>query len=60
LAVDGHVVTYSASIGVACTRISGYGLQRIRREADAALYRAKNMGRNRVMTDFQEIGFANA
>ncbi|HEY4092108.1 MAG TPA: GGDEF domain-containing protein [Luteibacter sp.] len=60
LAVDGHVVTYSASIGVACTRISGYGLQRIRREADAALYRAKNMGRNRVMTDFQDMGFANA
>jgi diguanylate cyclase (GGDEF)-like protein len=58
--VDGHVVTYSASIGVACTKVSGYGLQRIRREADAALYRAKSTGRNRVMSDFQGSGFVNA
>ena len=58
--VDGKIVTYSASIGVACTRISGYGLQRIRREADAALYRAKSTGRNRVMTDFQDLGLVNA
>lgn len=60
LSVDGHVVTYSASMGVACTRVSGYAVQRIRREADAALYRAKSMGRNRVMTDFQNAGLVNA
>jgi diguanylate cyclase (GGDEF)-like protein len=60
LAVDGNLVAYSASIGVACTRISGYALQHIRREADAALYRAKSMGRNRVVTDFQDIGLVSA
>lgn len=58
--IDGHVVPYSASIGVACTRVSGYAVQRIRREADAALYRAKNTGRNRVMADFQNGGLVSA
>jgi diguanylate cyclase (GGDEF)-like protein len=53
VSVDGHLVAYSASIGVASTTVSGYGLQHIRREADAALYRAKRMGRNRVVTDVQ-------
>jgi diguanylate cyclase (GGDEF)-like protein len=48
---DEHVVTLSASIGLACTSASGYGLQRLCRDADAALYRAKRGGRNRVAAD---------
>ncbi|KJV37287.1 tetratricopeptide repeat-containing diguanylate cyclase [Luteibacter yeojuensis] len=54
--VDGHSVAYSTSVGVASTMFSGYGVQGLRREADAALYRAKRAGRNRVMTDLQGDG----
>ncbi|WP_109126659.1 GGDEF domain-containing protein [Dyella sp. C11] len=53
---EGVVVTFSASIGVACTDTFGYGLSRLRREADAALYRAKRTGRNRVIADMENDG----
>ncbi|MET0936788.1 MAG: GGDEF domain-containing protein [Luteibacter sp.] len=46
---DGHVITFSASVGLACTFTAGYDLSRLCREADAALYRAKRAGRNRVI-----------
>jgi diguanylate cyclase (GGDEF)-like protein len=52
---DGCVVTVSASVGLASTDTSGYGLQRLCKEADAALYRAKRAGRNCVMGDI-EVG----
>lgn len=48
---DGRVVSLSASVGVASTDRCGYELQRLCREADAALYRAKRAGRNRVIAD---------
>lgn len=48
---DGHGILISASVGLASTDTSGYGLQRLCKEADAALYRAKRAGRNRVMAD---------
>jgi diguanylate cyclase (GGDEF)-like protein len=52
--IDEHVIAFSASIGLASTQTSGYGLQRLCRDADAALYRAKRTGRNRVISDAEE------
>jgi diguanylate cyclase (GGDEF)-like protein len=49
LEIDGLVVPFSASIGVACTDSVGRDLQALCRAADAALYRAKHRGRNRVV-----------
>lgn len=50
---DGCEITVSASVGLASTATSGYGVQRLCREADAALYRAKRAGRNCVMGDLE-------
>jgi diguanylate cyclase (GGDEF)-like protein len=57
---DGRVVSFSVSVGLACTDTSGYGLQRLWREADAALYRAKRTGRNRVIADTENGGLLEA
>ncbi|KLD74269.1 diguanylate cyclase [Xanthomonas hyacinthi DSM 19077] len=48
---DGRVVSLSVSVGVASTDRCGFELSRLCREADAALYRAKRAGRNRVVAD---------
>lgn len=48
---DGNGISISASVGLASTDTSGYELQRLCMEADAALYRAKRAGRNRVIAN---------
>lgn len=44
-------VTVSASFGLACSDSSGYVLKQLFSDADAALYRAKRGGRNRLIVD---------
>lgn len=46
---DGVAIAVSASIGVAFTDSTGHDMRRLCTEADAALYRAKRGGRNRVL-----------
>jgi diguanylate cyclase (GGDEF)-like protein len=45
---EGTVIAISTSVGLACTATFGHNLRSLCREADAALYRAKRGGRNRV------------
>lgn len=41
-------IRYQVSVGLSCTEKSGYTLQKLISDADAALYQAKQEGRNRV------------
>jgi PleD family two-component response regulator len=45
---------------VASTTSSGHELQTLCRDADAALYRAKRAGRNRVVADVTDGGLVTA
>lgn len=60
LVESGKLVSLSASVGLASSEASGYRLQRLCREADAALYRAKRTGRNRVIADTENGGLVEA
>jgi diguanylate cyclase (GGDEF)-like protein len=51
LAIDGHHVTATVSIGVACYPEDGRTLDALAARADRALYQAKQEGRNRVARD---------
>ena len=53
--VDGGFLSFSASLGLTCTIASGYELMRLCRDADAALYRAKRAGRNRLVACGQPV-----
>lgn len=57
---EGCAVSISASVGLASIARSGYGLQRLCKEADAALYRAKRAGRNCVVGDVEPGSLAEA
>lgn len=45
------VIRVSASFGLACTHTSGYVLAQLLSAADAALYRAKDAGRNQLIVN---------
>jgi diguanylate cyclase (GGDEF)-like protein len=49
LAIDGHQITATVSIGVACYPEDGRTLDALAARADRALYQAKQQGRNRVV-----------
>ncbi|MBD8899205.1 GGDEF domain-containing protein [Rhodanobacter sp. DHG33] len=52
---DDVAVTASTSIGLAFTDAAGHDLRRLCADADAALYRAKHDGRNRVMAGVGDL-----
>lgn len=58
VATTAGVIRYTVSLGVSCSDQAGYALDDLVRKADAALYRAKQQGRNRVCVDAIESAAA--
>ncbi len=44
--IDGHVITISASIGIAVQRLDGNGAEQLLKAADSALYKMKRTGKS--------------
>jgi diguanylate cyclase (GGDEF)-like protein len=57
---DDSAVSFSASVGLASSNRCGYNLHMLCKEADAALYRAKRTGRNRVISDSENGNLVEA
>jgi diguanylate cyclase (GGDEF)-like protein len=57
---EGDAVSFSASVGLASTNRCGYNLHKLCKDADAALYRAKRTGRNRLITDSENGNLVEA
>jgi diguanylate cyclase (GGDEF)-like protein len=57
---NGCIISISASVGLASSDTCGYELQTLHMEADAALYRAKRAGRNRVIADIENGNLVEA
>ncbi|RUL76182.1 GGDEF domain-containing protein [Dyella choica] len=57
---EGASISFSASLGLACTDASGYDLQRLSKDADTALYSAKRTGRNRLVASGEQVDQAEA
>jgi len=51
VATDAGTIRSLVSIGISCSDKVGYGLDDLLARADAALYRAKQAGRNQVCLD---------
>jgi diguanylate cyclase (GGDEF)-like protein len=51
-----RLIMVSASVGLVFTDASGYNLRQLRADADAALYRAKDGGRDRLVAANEESG----
>nr|WP_304621722.1 GGDEF domain-containing protein [Rugamonas sp. CCM 8940] len=49
VAIDGHAIRYTVSVGVVCSDEHGYDLLRLIAVGDAAMYAAKRAGRNQVV-----------
>jgi predicted signal transduction protein with EAL and GGDEF domain len=54
--LDGHDVTIGASVGIAIAPYDGLDAELLLKDADRALYRAKDNGRGRVCRFEEESG----
>jgi diguanylate cyclase (GGDEF)-like protein len=60
LTIEGHPLTVTASIGVSLFPADGTDAAELQRHADAAMYRAKSLGNNRVQSFMPETSGSDA